>query len=140
MFLIDTNIWLELLLGQEKALQTNEMLQKIPLHNLVISDFALHSIGVILDRHKKHKEFNDFIEDIIIKGKTKLVTLSALQLQKVANLLETSGFDFDDAYQVITMQEYNLQLVSFDSDFAKQKIDSYTPQEAILHYITIINQ
>ncbi len=134
MFLTDTNIWLELLLGQEKAEQTDKMLQEIPLCKLAISDFALHSIGVILDRNNKYQEFNDFIEDIIITGKTKLITLSAKQLQKVTILLKNTGFDFDDAYQTIVMQENNLQLITFDKDFAKQNIKTYNPIEAIEYY------
>ncbi len=83
MFIADTNIWLELLLGKEKAKQVIQMLQIIPLNNLYISDFSLHSIGVILDRHNKHQEFNDFINDILIKGKTKLIKLSATEFKKL---------------------------------------------------------
>lgn len=45
-FLLDTNIWLERLLEQEKSDEVNEFLRTIPSENISISDFSLHSIGL----------------------------------------------------------------------------------------------
>lgn len=50
MYLVDTNIWLERLLDQEKSEEVGRFLAKTPTNRLIISDFSLHSIGVILDR------------------------------------------------------------------------------------------
>jgi len=44
-YLIDTNIWLELLLKQEKAEEVSIFLDKIATEEITISDFALHSIN-----------------------------------------------------------------------------------------------
>lgn len=44
-YLIDTTIWLELLLKQEKAEEVSIFLDKIETEEIAISDFALHSIG-----------------------------------------------------------------------------------------------
>ena len=47
MYLIDTNIFLEVLLTQEKKETCKKFLDE-NIKNLYISDFSLHSIGVIL--------------------------------------------------------------------------------------------
>ena len=46
-FLYDTNIFLEILLNQDKKEQAKEILDN-HLDQFFISDFSLHSIGVIL--------------------------------------------------------------------------------------------
>ena len=48
MCLLDTNVWFERLLNQEKVEEVGEMLDSISSENLYITDFALHSVGVIL--------------------------------------------------------------------------------------------
>ena len=48
MYLIDTNVLLELLLEQEEADQAEQFLRAIPGQQLYISEFALYSIGIIL--------------------------------------------------------------------------------------------
>ena len=46
-YLIDTNIWLEILLEQEKSKEAFEFLSKIDSSYLAISDFSLHSKKLI---------------------------------------------------------------------------------------------
>ncbi len=45
-YLLDTNIWLELLLNQENADTVSLFLDKTPSDLIAISDFSLHSIGI----------------------------------------------------------------------------------------------
>lgn len=46
--LVDTNVWLERLLDQEKSKVAAHFLDSTPTEWLFVSDFSLHSIGVIL--------------------------------------------------------------------------------------------
>lgn len=64
MYLIDTNIFLEILLQQEKNNICKSFLDE-NIDKLYISDFSLHSIGVILFRNNKEEIFNNFISDIL---------------------------------------------------------------------------
>ena len=48
MFLIDSNVFLEALLEQEKAKQAYAFLNQSKSNELFVSNFALHSIGIIL--------------------------------------------------------------------------------------------
>jgi len=64
MFLIDTNIFLEILLEQEKKEDCKKFLND-HIGNLHITDFSLHSIGVILFKYKKKNVYRKFINDIL---------------------------------------------------------------------------
>jgi len=59
MILADTNIFLEILLGQQRQ-QDCERFLRAQAGNIVLSDFSLHSIGVILFRHQAHQTFELF--------------------------------------------------------------------------------
>jgi predicted nucleic acid-binding protein len=43
MYLLDTNLFLEILLGQERAEETQRFLQQAPREQLLVSDFSLYS-------------------------------------------------------------------------------------------------
>lgn len=64
MYLVDTNIFLEILLNQKKQDACRKFLET-NVGNLHISDFSLHSIGVILFRNNKEEIFKKFLKDII---------------------------------------------------------------------------
>jgi hypothetical protein len=49
-YLLDTNIWLERLLGQAQSQTVGDLLDAIPTEELCMTDFTLHSIGVICNR------------------------------------------------------------------------------------------
>jgi uncharacterized protein len=75
---------------------------------LSITDFSLHSIGVILFRYHKKALFDDFIKDVMPK-----VDLLSLPLKSYPDLLaasKSSGLDFDDAYQYCAAECYVLKL------------------------------
>ena len=61
MFLVDTNVWLELLLEQKRAEEARQFLLNVEASLLAITEFSLYSIGVILTRLKKDETFNDFL-------------------------------------------------------------------------------
>jgi hypothetical protein len=48
MYLLDTNIWLERLLGQARTGEVGQFLDEISADQLFITDFSFQSIGVIL--------------------------------------------------------------------------------------------
>lgn len=52
MYLVDTNVWLELLLEQAKADEARQFFQGVEAASLAITEFSLYSLGVILTRLK----------------------------------------------------------------------------------------
>jgi Predicted nucleic acid-binding protein, contains PIN domain len=128
--LVDTNIWLERLLDQEKSLEVKNFLETIPAELLFISDFTLHSIGVILFRLKKSSLLHDFIKDLFDRAHIKVLSLNPIDQIDLIELNTKQKLDFDDAYQYQVALKYNLTLVTFDRDFKKSKIRVHTPKEA----------
>lgn len=76
MYLVDTNIWLERLLGQAKSDEVGQFLDQTPPNQLHITDFAFHSIGVILTRLKRKIVLLDFVQDVFVNGAVTLMSLS----------------------------------------------------------------
>jgi predicted nucleic acid-binding protein len=64
MFLVDTNIFLEILLGQDKEEDCKSFLDKNS-GNLHITDFSLHSIGIAMARYSKEEGFGNLVEDML---------------------------------------------------------------------------
>jgi predicted nucleic acid-binding protein len=114
--LLDTNIFIEILLGQAKADEAKALLSQVDTHDFFITDFALHSIGLLLLRQGKSEIFRQFLADVINAGIT-LVMLTAAEMDKVIDAASKFNLDFDDAYQYTVAEKLDLSIVSFDGDF-----------------------
>lgn len=127
--LIDTNIFLEIILQQEKADDAAALLRKAGDHEFFISDYSLHSIGLLLFRRKLHDIFRKFVDDIRVNAGVTLVSISMGDMEPVANAATTYNLDFDDAYQYVVAEKHGLSLVSFDSDFDRTRRGRKAPSE-----------
>ena len=116
MYLIDTNIFLEILLTQEKQDACRKFLEE-NVGSLFISDFSLHSIGVILFRNNREEVFKKFLKDII--PNLEITTLPKTSYEDLAEIKKKLGLDFDDAYQYQVARKRNLKIVTMDKDFKK---------------------
>lgn len=116
MYLLDTNIFLEILLQQEKSEECKKFINKNS-GELCISDFSLHSIGVILFRLKKSDVYTDFVNDIFTN--IKLVSIPVKTYATMTKLSLEKGLDFDDTYQCLVAQEREYTLVTMDKDFER---------------------
>lgn len=122
MFLVDTNIWLELLLDQEKATEVRRFLETCETSQLAITEFSLYSIGIILTRPKKHEVFSDFLADTLEHSRARLIRLDATGLKEVVAVQKRFSLDFDDAYQYVAATQLDLTLLSFDRDFDRTEL------------------
>lgn len=116
MKLFDTNIFLEILLSQKKNKKCKKELER-SLNQIYISDFSLHSIGVILFKHDKEKLFKAFLDDIL--PKVKIITLSKELYNDLPKIKRKYKLDFDDAYQFKITDENGFEIVTMDTDFKK---------------------
>ncbi len=116
MYLADTNIFLEVLLSQKKHKVCKEFLHD-NVEYIGISDFSLHSIGVILLRQNREKVFLKFMNDFV--SKVEILGLSKKNYAELAGIREISLLDFDDSYQFAVAEEHGLKIVSMDRDFEK---------------------
>ncbi|RZN39271.1 MAG: PIN domain-containing protein [Methanophagales archaeon ANME-1-THS] len=116
MFLVDANIFLEILLGRDKKESCKKFLDD-NVRNLNMTDFSLHSIGVILFRYDKEDVFQKFIGDVM--PNVKLLSLPIELYGEVISASRNLNLDFDDAYQYSTAKYYGLKVVTMDTDFER---------------------
>jgi len=131
MYLLDTNIWLERMLEQARSEEVRRLLDQVPSDRLLITDFSLHSIGVILSRLNRRDEFLGFVRDLFIDGAVTLVSLEPIDMERLVAVMDHFGLDFDDAYQYVAAERYEVELVSFDGDFDGTERGRVTPGEII---------
>ena len=115
-FLFDTNIFLEILLDQEKKEECKKQLNE-NIGNIYLSDFSLHSIGVILLKKKKLKIFDEFLRDIL--PHSTILTLSKERYSKITSFASKYKMDFDDTYQSLIAIEFEIGLKTMDTDFRR---------------------
>jgi uncharacterized protein len=116
-YLVDTNIWLERLLDQDRSEEVGDFLQRVSNDRLFLTDFTLHSIGIILLKLGEAQTFSRFVQDVLIDGAVRLVGLQPDDMTSIVDAEGKYQLDFDDAYQYAASGKFNFQIVSFDSDF-----------------------
>ena len=126
-FLIAPKIFLEILLEQDTAESCTAFFQDQDPSSCFVSDFTLHSIGVILFRYKRMHLFEEFLRDFLIDTGIGVLSLSIESLSTVNTFCERLNIDFDDAYQYACAKENDLKILSFDTHFDKTDIDRVTP-------------
>jgi len=131
LYLIDTNVWLEMILDQRRAPEARTFFQKVEGSDLVITEFSLYSIGIILCRLKKAEAFADFLSDTIEDSGIKRILLDLSDLRQTLSVKEKFGLDFDDAFQYVAAEKFHLTLVSFDSDFDRTELGRKTPGQLL---------
>jgi len=131
MYLVDTNIWLERLLEQERNEEVAKFLNLIPTEKLFITDFSFHSISIILTKLRKFKILTTFIYDVFIKVEVSLISLAPKDVLEIIPVMDKFKLDFDDAYQYVAAEKYDLIIVSFDEDFDITERGRKTPIEIL---------
>jgi predicted nucleic acid-binding protein len=132
MYLLDTTVWLERLLAQEQTETVGQLLDTIPTDQLLMTDFTLHSIGVILSRLGEGAVFPRFVRDVLIDGAVILTSLAPAAMEQVIAVIDHYHLDFDDAYQYVVAKRENAVLVSFDKDFDRIKGGRQTPAQVLV--------
>lgn len=131
MYLIDTNVWLERLLDREKSAEAAKFFEQIPGDLLFMTDFSLHSMGVIFSKLKQAETLESFIDDVFNYSAARLIHLTPQDLIQVSKTISKFGLDFDDAYQYVAAEKYDLTIISFDSDFDNTKRKRKMPGEIL---------
>lgn len=131
MYLIDSNVFLELLLDQSKADEAAQFLQSMPDERLHISEFSLYSIGIVLFHRKIYDTFVQFLNDLLRNGGINLLRLSIHDMEDITNVAQRFNLDFDDAYQYVVAEKNALTIISFDKDFDRTEKGRKTPAEVL---------
>jgi len=134
MFLIDTNIILEVLLEQERYKECEEFLEKVRRGEIEasISRFSLYSIELIMIRYGKIKELKLFLTLLsTFRGLTIMNTLPIDDIH-VLEVMKKFNLDFDDAINYYIVKKYKMKgIVSFDKRFDKTDIKRIEPVDIL---------
>ena len=127
MYLIDTNVWLERLLDQERSKEVGDLFIRVSSEQFFLTDFSFHSIGIVLTKLKQTEGWMQFVRDILIDGTVTLIYLDPHDMLRLVEVMKQFNLDFDDAYQYTSAEKYKLTLVSFDADFERTERKMKTP-------------
>ena len=132
MYLVDTNVWLERLLGQARSEEVGLFLSTTPSERLFITDFTFHSIGIVMSRLERSRALLEFVQDAFLDGAAVLVQLSPEDIRRLVDIMDQFKLDFDDAYQYTAAEKHGLTIVSFDADFDGTELARKTPPEVTI--------
>lgn len=120
MYLFDTNIFLEIFLGQQNALRAQKVLGSLATDKRgTIASFSCHGAEAILSGANKNDALVSFVEFLQEHPYLDRYETSLLEEHAIAQLAPKLGLDYDDALQYYVAKQNNLTLVTFDSHFQK---------------------
>jgi predicted nucleic acid-binding protein len=131
MYLVDTNVWVEAFLGQQKTKEAADFLKRVSPARLFITDYTIFSIGIILTKLDRGEVFGRFLQDVLIGNPVRVIRHMPLELNEVPKVSKRFKLDFDDAYQYVAARSNGMELVSFDADFDRTDITRKSPRAII---------
>jgi predicted nucleic acid-binding protein len=129
--LLDTNIVLEVLLEQANANEARTLLSRSSEHDFYMSDFSVHSLGVALFRRKQYELLDTILQDLTFGAGMLIVLLRVDEIPAVADAARMFNLDFDDAYQYVVAEKYDLAILSFDTHFDRTERGRVTPANVL---------
>jgi predicted nucleic acid-binding protein len=88
-------------------------------------------VAISLVRKKRIGMLEQFINDLFFVRGAQVIRLDLDEAVAVANRTLALGLDFDDAYQYVAAEKYDLTLVSFDADFDRTDRGRKTPAQIL---------
>jgi len=128
MYLLDTNIFLEIMLQREKSEAAKHLFIANASTDLFMTDFSLHSLGVFLFQRNRQEAYVRFVKDVIIRAGIAVIGLDPQELLALPEVSKRFRLDFDDSYQYAVAQKYSLEIISFDSDFDRTEKGRKIPE------------
>jgi predicted nucleic acid-binding protein len=133
-FLLDSNCWMQMIRAREHAMEVRDLLRAVPSNDIALTDFALHSLGLVMGRHRILDQFPRFVDETLIRKSVRIVSILPQDLHRVVEQCNTNRLDFDDAYQYVAAELNDLTLVSLDADFDRTPRGRLTPAAALQRY------
>ena len=130
-YLVDSNIFLEILLTQEKSQEAQDALSTIERNSFFVTDFTLHSVGVRLFREESFDKFRQMMSEMIDDVGLIILSLHTEDTEQIIYHAQRFNLDFDDSYQYTVSEKHDLQIVSFDTDFDRTERGRKTPGQVL---------
>lgn len=132
MYLIDTNVFLEILMQQERSENCKKLLEKVAESdmNCLVSSFTVNGVeGMLIDELEALDKFMTNITSLV---NLDVVKTSIEEEKHIIELAKSGNLDFDNALQYSVAKRENAEaIISFDSDFDKTDLERKEPEEII---------
>lgn len=130
MNLIDTNVFVEILLGGGRAKECKELLDRISRGEAdgAVTHFSIHVIEAIMGRNKL--DVSPFLRSVEQSAGLIVYDTSVSDEVAACILMRQIGRDFDDALQYYVAKKLGVDgIVTFDKDFDGLDIPRYEPKD-----------
>lgn len=130
MYLIDTSIFIELLLGRKNAETCEKLLEKTSLGEIkcVVTAFTVHAVEGILSENLKATE--TFLRNLSASLGIKVYATSQEEELEVCIYSGKMGLDFDDGIQYLVAKKVGAKaIISFDRHFDNTDLKRVEPRE-----------
>jgi uncharacterized protein len=130
MYLVDTNIFLEVLLSRAKKEECKNFLKSLRdgEKSGIVTDFSIHSIIVIMSNFNKLNELKTFLLSLIAYKGLQIYSTTINDEVKAVEIATTHNLDMDDAIQYSTALSANADaILSFDKHFSSLNIPREEP-------------
>jgi len=132
MYLVDTNIFLEILLSQNRKDECENFLTQVRNGKKIgiVTDFTIHSIIVIMGNLNKLNELKTFLTSLTAYKGLKIYYTDLPDEVKATEIALNQQLDMDDSIQYSTALALNVKaIISFDKHFDNLKISRREPKE-----------
>jgi len=118
--LIDTNIFLEILLQQKKSDIAKGILRELVENSepFIITSFTIHSIIVILEKRRMINELKIFMSSLAEIENLLFYYPTFEEEKEIIHNMTKWNLDFDDSFQYFVAQKLEAELITFDHNFA----------------------
>jgi len=130
MFLVDTNVFLEVLLSRPKKDECEKLLNHLKegKKSGVITDFSIHSILVIMEGLGKRRELKIFLRSLLAYTGLSVYTTTLMDELNAVEISYEANLDLDDALQYGAALTLKVDgIISFDKHFDGLKIPRLEP-------------
>ena len=86
---------------------------------------------MILARFGETEALRSFVKDAFSDGDVTLLHLMPEDTEYILQVMRKFSLDYDDAYQYVAAEKYNLIIVSFDADFERTIRGRKSPGEVL---------
>ncbi len=132
MYLVDTNIFLEVLLLQARKEECEKLLEQFRKGKKlgIVTDFTIHSIIVTMYSYEKLEGIKVFLSSLTGYKGLRVYPTDLTSEIKATELAAQNKLDMDDAIQYAIALDTNVEaIVSFDKHFNNLKIPRKEPHQ-----------
>lgn len=103
----------------------------IPPEQIFFTEFSMYSMCILLVRRKRNDTLTRVLDDLFAPGGVQIIRVRPMDIKNVARVTKELDLDFDDAYQYVAAEIFNLELISFDKDFDRTPRGRKTPDQIL---------